>query len=1170
MDNKNFTHLHVHTEYSLLDGAARIKELVKRTKELGMESIAITDHGVMYGVVEFYKQAKKEGIKPILGFEAYISERTMYDKDPQKDKGQYHLILLAENNEGLKNIMKICSAGFVDGFYYKPRVDYEVLKKHSNGVIALSACIAGEVQELILNNNYEKAREKALLYENIFGKNNFFLEMQDHGMTEQIAINKGLLKLSKELDIPLVATNDVHYINKEDARFHDVLLCVQMQKTIDEDRMRFPSDEFYLKSYEEMSKLFPIEAIENTVKISKRCNVELDFNTVHLPEFEIPQNYTKGSYFRELCQTGLRERYDVITKEIQDRLDYEISIIEQMGYIDYFLIVWDFIKYAKDNNIMVGPGRGSGAGSIVAYSLKITGVDPMKYNLFFERFLNPERISMPDIDIDFCYVRREEVIDYVTRKYGEERVAQIITFGTMAARAAIRDVGRALNIPYAEVDSIAKKVPMTIGMTLTKALEMDKDLSALISNSEDVAANNYRAKELIEISLKLEGLPRHSSTHAAGVLISKEKVTEYVPLSRNKDIITTQFNMVELEELGLLKMDFLGLRTLTVIQDAINLIKENHGININFDKCDYDDKNVYEMFSHADTLGIFQFESSGMRSFLKELKPIKFMDIAAANALYRPGPMGQIPVYVKNSQNPEQVQYLHPLLEESLGETYGCMVYQEQVMQAVRDIAGFSMGRSDLLRRAMGKKKMNIMLEEREHFIHGKLDEKGNVEIKGAVRNGVSEKTANDIYDLMIEFANYAFPKAHSVAYAMLAYQTAYLKYYYPVEFMVSLITSVMGNTNSVALYIRECKRLGVKILPPDINESEDKFTASNGMIRFGLKAIKNVGTNVIAEISKVRKEKGKFTSFTDFCQKLDSLALNKRQIESLIKCGAFDSLGYKRKQLLQGFEDIVDGALYQKKRSVDGQLSLFESDIVKEIDKENSFYSENIPDYGEFTNKQILSMEKEIAGIYLSGHPLSEYESLLDDNTTTNCSEIFESHEDISDESEESKLKDGDNVVVGGIIIKKQRKITKNDKTMAFLTLEDLYGSIEVIVFPKIYSKYQQYIEEDSIVLVYGYLNMAEEETPKVICNKIVPLSEMRTKSKLYLQLDSLEHYKSLKNDIFRYIENARGKSELVVYCKKEKSKVIIPDNYGINIDNKNIINEFITLLGKENVIIK
>ena len=1163
MDNKNFTHLHVHTEYSLLDGAARIKELVKRTKELGMKSIAITDHGVMYGVVEFYKQAKNEGIKPILGFEAYISERTMYDKDPQKDKGQYHLVLLAENNEGLKNIMKICSAGFVDGFYYKPRVDYELLRKHSKGIIALSACIAGEVQNLILNNDYEKAKEKALLYENIFGKNNFFLEMQDHNMNEQKIINKGLLTLSKELDIPLVATNDVHYINKEDARFHDVLLCVQMQKTIDEERMRFPSDEFYLKSYEEMSELFPTEAIENTLKISNRCNVELDFNTVHLPEFNVPKDYSKSSYFRELCQTGLSERYDIITKEIQDRLDYEISIIEQMGYIDYFLIVWDFIKYAKDNKIMVGPGRGSGAGSIVAYSLKITGVDPIKYNLFFERFLNPERISMPDIDIDFCYERREEVIDYVTKKYGEQRVAQIITFGTMAARAAIRDVGRALNVPYNEVDSIAKRIPMTIGMSLSKALEIDKDL-------KEIAENNYRVKELIEISLKLEGLPRHASTHAAGVLISKEEVTEYVPLSRNKDIITTQFNMVELEELGLLKMDFLGLRTLTVIQDSVNLIKKNHNVDINFDKCNYDDKNVYEMFSHADTLGIFQFESSGMRAFLKEFKPKKFMDIAAANALYRPGPMGQIPVYVKNSQNPEQVKYLHPLLEESLGETYGCMVYQEQVMQAVRDIAGFSMGRSDLLRRAMGKKKMKIMLEEREHFIHGKLDDNGNIEINGAIRNGVSEKTANDIYDLMIEFANYAFPKAHSVAYAMLAYQTAYLKYYYPVEYMVSLITSIMGSSNSVALYIRECKRLGVKILPPDINESEDKFTVSDGKVRFGLKAIKNVGTNVIAEISRVREEKGKFKSFTDFCQKLDSLALNKRQIESLIKCGAFDSLGYKRKQLLQGYEDIVDGALYQKRRSVEGQLSMFEGDMAKEIDKENILNTENIPDNGEFTSKQILSMEKEMSGIYLSGHPLSEYEALLDDNTTTNCSEIFEAHEHISEETEESKLKDGDNVVVGGIIIKKQRKITKNDKTMAFLTIEDLYGSIEVIIFPKIYSKYLQYLDEDNIVLIYGFLNMAEEETPKVICNKIVPLSEMKAKSKLYLQVESKEHYKTVKNDIFRYLENARGKSEVILYSKLEKSKMIIPNDFGVNIENKNIINELITLLGKENVIIK
>lgn len=1161
MENKNFTHLHVHTEYSLLDGASRITELIKRVKELGMESIAITDHGVMYGVVEFYKQAKKEGIKPILGFEAYVAQRSMYDKDPQKDKGQYHLILLAENYEGFKNIIKICSAGFVDGFYYKPRVDYDILKKYSKGIIALSACLAGEVQDLILNNNYEKAKERALLYESIFGKNNFFLEMQDHGMNEQKIINRGLINLSKELDIPLVATNDIHYINKEDARFHDVLLCVQMQKTIDEDRMRFPSDEFYLKSYEEMSMLFPKEAIDNTMLIANRCNVELDFNTVHLPEFEVPENYTKNSYFRELCQTGLKARYKVITEEIQNRLDYEISVIEQMGYVDYFLIVWDFIKYAKDNKIMVGPGRGSGAGSLVAYSLKITNIDPIKYKLFFERFLNPERISMPDIDIDFCYERREEVIDYVIRKYGTNRVAQIITFGTMAARGAIRDVGRALNIPYGEIDIIAKKIPMTIGMTISKALELDNDFKELYNN-------DYRVKELIDIALKVEGLPRHTSTHAAGVLISKDDVTEYVPLSRNKDIITTQFNMVELEELGLLKMDFLGLRTLTVIQDAINLIKRNHNIDISFDNCDYEDSKVYEMFAHADTLGIFQFESSGMRSFLKEFKPTKFEDIAAANALYRPGPMGQIPTYVKNSLHPESVKYLHPMLERSLKETYGCMVYQEQVMQIVRDVAGFSMGRSDLLRRAMGKKKMKIMQEEREHFIYGKTDENGNIEINGAIRNGVSEKIANDIYDLMIEFANYAFPKAHSVAYAAVAYETAWLKCYYPVEFMASLITSIMGSSNSVALYIRECKRLGVEILPPDINESEDKFTVKNGKIRFGLKAIKNVGTNVIAEIVKTRNEKGKFNSFTDFCQKVDALVLNKRQIESLIKCGAFDSLNCKRSQLMVVYEQIIDGVLYQKKRNVDGQVSLFDSGVG--IDNGNDMYAESLPNIDEFSQKDILSMEKEMMGIYLSGHPLSEYESLLDDYTTTNCNEIFEAHDGVSGEEQESYIKDGNQVVVGGIIIKKQRKITKNDNTMAFLTLEDLYGTIEVIVFPKIYNKYMQYIDEDSIVLIYGTLSMAEEETPKIICNKVVPLLEMKKNSKLYLQVKSKEHYKNVKNDIFRILETSKGNNEILVYSKLEKAKMTIQKDHWVNLNNNDLINKLVTLLGKENVIVK
>nr|WP_312579179.1 DNA polymerase III subunit alpha [Sedimentibacter sp.] len=1167
MSNNKFTHLHVHTEFSLLDGACRITELVKRVKELNMDSIAITDHGSMYGVVEFFKQAKKEGVKPILGFEAYVAPRKMEDKDPQKDKNQYHLVLLAENYEGYKNLLKICSAGFVDGFYYKPRVDYDLLRKHSKGIIALSACVAGEVQSHLLDNNYDKAVEIALMYREIFGENNFFLEMQDHGMKEQKIINEGLVKMSRHLEIPLVATNDIHYINKEDAKFHDVLLCIQMQKNINEERMKFPSDEFYLKSYEEMSLLFPEEALENTVKIAERCNVELDFNTVHLPEFKVPDGYTKAEYFREICQTGLENRYKNITEEIQNRLDYEISIIEQMGYVDYFLIVWDFIKYSKDHGIMVGPGRGSAAGSLVAYSMKITNIDPLRYNLIFERFLNPERISMPDIDVDFCYERREEVIEYVKEKYGSEKVAQIITFGTMAARGSIRDVGRALNLSYGQVDFVAKKIPMDLGMTISKALEINHELKELYDSDQEI-------RNLIDIALKVEGLPRHASTHAAGVLISKEKVTEYVPLSRNKDIITTQFNMIELEELGLLKMDFLGLRTLTVIRDAIDLIEKNHNIKVDFSNCMYDDSNVFKLFSHADTLGIFQFESSGMRVFLKDLKPTEFENIVAANALYRPGPMGQIPVYIKNRLNPQNVTYLHPKLEHILNVTYGCMVYQEQVMQIVRDIGGFTMGRSDLLRRAMGKKKMKVMQEERQIFIYGKKAENNEPEIPGAIKNGVDEKVANEIYDLMIDFAKYAFPKAHSVAYAALAYETAWLKLYYPVEFMAALISSIMGNSNSVSLYIRECKNLGIEILPPDVNESRDKFTVVNGKIRFGLAAVKNVGVNVIQEIIKTRENKGKFVSFTDFCQKVDSSVLNKRQIESLIKCGAFDFLNVNRSQLMAIYETTIDSVVNQKKRNIEGQFSLFDA-ALGEIDSDLVSLDEHLPKIPEYNEKTILAMEKEMVGVYLSGHPLSQYEKELEEATTTNCSEIAE----LSDETRESNtsLSDGSKVIIGGIIIKKQNKITKNNNMMAFITLEDLFGTVEVIVFPKTYDRYKDILFEDNIVLIEGNLSIVEEDTPKLMSNKIFELTKKeindsnsteRSARKLYLKVKDKEQYKKAKKDLFSCIQNCSGNDCVVVYNESEKANMVLKN--WVNTDDENLIKKLKLIFGEKNIAIK
>ncbi len=1160
--NNKFTHLHVHTEYSLLDGACRIEELVNKAKELNMTSLAITDHGAMYGVVEFYKQAKKAGIKPILGFEAYVSPRRMTDKDPQKDKNQFHLVLLAENYEGFKNIMKLCSAGFVDGYYYKPRIDHDVLKRYSKGIIALSACLAGEIPSCLLDNNYEEAVSTALMYRDIFGENNFFLEMQDHGIEEQQSVNKSLVKISLETGIKLVATNDIHYINKEDAYFHDVLLCIQMQKNImDEDRMKFPTDEFYLKSYDEMAELFPEEVLSNTAEIAERCNVELDFNTVHLPEFKVPESYTKTAYFREICQKGLEERYKDISEEIQSRLDYEIRVIEQMGYVDYFLIVWDFIKFAKDNKIMVGPGRGSAAGSLVAYSMKITNIDPMKYNLIFERFLNPDRISMPDIDVDFCYERREEVIEYVKRKYGEKKVAQIITFGTMAARGSIRDVGRALNMSYGEVDLIAKKIPMSLGMTISKALEINKDL-------KDSYDGDIKVRKLIDLALKVEGLPRHASTHAAGVLISKEEVTEYVPLSRNKDVITTQFNMIELEELGLLKMDFLGLRTLTVIRDAVDLIEKDHNIKVDFSSCQYDDKEVYKMFANAETLGIFQFESSGMRAFLSELKPTEFENISAANALYRPGPMGQIPVYIKNKLNPESVTYLHPKLESILDVTYGCMVYQEQVMQIVRDIGGFTMGRSDLLRRAMGKKKMSVMLEERKNFIYGKAAENNEPGILGAINNGVDEKTANDIYDLMVEFAKYAFPKAHSVAYAALAYETAWLKVYYPVEFMAALISSIMGSSGTVSLYIRECKRLGIDILPPDVNKSRDKFTVEDGKIRFGLAAVKNVGVNVIAEIIRAREEKGEFVSFTDFCTKVDQSVLNKRQIESLIKCGAFDFLKVRRSQLMDVYEKTIDTVINQKKRTLEGQFSLFDDAASGSIDLQ----SEEMRDIPEYNEKQLLSMEKEMVGVYLSGHPLSEYEKELEKSATTNTSEIAE----IRESGENARLADGSRVVIGGIIIKKQNKITKNNNMMAFVTLEDLYGTVEGIIFPKIYEDCKDILYEDNIVLVEGTIDASEEDAPKLICNKIKELkkeeqqsSEEKSPRKLYLKVQNTEHYKKVKKELFNNICRHTGNDCVIIYNQQEKANMVLPVKNWVDTDNEELIRNLKALLGSDNVAI-
>ena len=1153
MDNKGkFTHLHVHTEYSLLDGANRIGKLLDKAVELDMDSIAITDHGAMFGVIDFYKEAKKRGIKPILGCEVYISKGRYTDKDP-KEKSPYHLVLLAENNKGYSNLMKIVSEGYVNGFYYKPRVDHEVLKKYSEGLIATSACLGGEVQNKILNGDFEGAKKTALIYRNIFGENNFFLELQDHGIREQKLVNEELIKLSKETSIPLIATNDVHYLTREDAKVHDVLLCIQTGKTVDEeDRMKFPTDEFYLKSYEEMSELFKgvEEAIDNTVLIGERCNVNIDFGTLHLPKYEVPNGYTNVEYLEKLCIEGLNKRYDKITDEIMDRFNFEFNTIVTMGYTDYFLIVWDFIKFSKDNGIMVGPGRGSAAGSIVSYALGIIDIDPLKYGLIFERFLNPERVTMPDIDVDFCYERREEVIEYVVKKYGEDRVAQIVTFGTMAARGAIRDVGRAINMPYGEVDFIAKQIPMELGMTIEKALEVNKNLNTMYHEKEEV-------EELIDLAMAVEGLPRHTSTHAAGVVISKDPIREYVPLSRNNDSITTQFTMTELEELGLLKMDFLGLRTLTVIRDAVNLIEENHGVKIDFSNFTYDDENVYKMFSNAETLGVFQFESAGMRQFLKELKPTGFENIVAANSLFRPGPMNQIPKYIESKNDPSKIKYLHSKLEPILKVTYGCIVYQEQVMQIVRDIGGFSMGRADLVRRAMSKKKMDVMEEERKNFIYGKIGEDGEIEIAGAIRNGVDEVSANKIYDEMIDFAKYAFNKSHSAAYAMVAYRTAWLKYYYPVEFMAALISSVMGNTNSVSLYIQECKRLKIDILPPDINESYGKFTVSNGKIRFGLRAVKNVGEGLIKAIVKARED-GPFRSFTEFCQRVEEVdfqAINKRAIESLIKCGATESLGANRAQALAVFEKIIDSVHEDKKRNIEGQCSLFES-MSGEIEEDN------LPKLSEFPQKNLLTMEKEMLGIYISGHPLAPYESELKKISTVTTAELFQIEEDINGELVNTELQDGEKVILGGIINNKKNKITKNNNMMAFITLEDLYGAIEVIVFPKIYDRYLKYLDEDNIVVVEGRISLNEEDEPKIICESIVPLNKYK-KEKLYIKLekdDGLKTFEYLKNIFVKY----SGDMPVYVYLEYEKKVIMADRNYWVDGANEKLIKELNGILGE------
>ncbi|MDD3839894.1 MAG: DNA polymerase III subunit alpha [Clostridia bacterium] len=1151
----DFTHLHVHTEYSLLDGASRIKDIIKKCKQFGMDSIAITDHGVMYGVIEFYKQAVNNGIKPIIGCEVYMAKRSMHDKESKQDSEYSHLVLLAENNTGYKNLVKIVSKACLEGFYYKPRVDTQLLSQYNEGIIALSACLAGDVQKAILSDDMDKAEKLALTYNKIFGEGNFYLELQDHGLQEQKMVNSQLIGLSEKLNIPLVATNDVHYINKEDASAHDVLLCIQTGRTVDEkDRLKFDTDEFYLKSQQEMQELFRYAptALENTKQIAQRCNVEFEFNKLYLPEFKAPKSNSL-EYLTELCYKGLEKKYDEITPEVKERLEYELGIIHQMGYVDYFLIVWDFIRFAKSKGIMVGPGRGSAAGSIVAYCLDITNIDPVKYNLLFERFLNPERVTMPDIDIDFCYERRSEVIDYVIGKYGSDHVAQIITFGTMAARAVIRDVGRALNMPYAQVDYIAKQIPFEIGMNIEKALKVNPKLDEMYHQDQEI-------KKLIDMSKKLEGLPRHASTHAAGVVISKMPIMEYVPLQKNDDIVTTQFSMGILEELGLLKMDFLGLRTLTVIRDTLNIIKSVHGKKIDLNNISLEDPKVFELIGSGETDGVFQLESSGMKQFMKELNPDKFEDIIAGISLYRPGPMDQIPRYIENKKHPKNINYTDAALEPILKVTYGCMVYQEQVMQIVRDLAGYSLGRSDLVRRAMAKKKTDIMERERKNFIYGNADSKEDIIIKGAVNNGVSEENANRIFDEMMEFAKYAFNKSHAAAYALIAYHTAWLKCYYPVEFMAALMTSVMHNTNKIANYINNCKTMGISILPPDVNESFGNFTVVDNKIRFGLAAVKNVGSNAIDEIVRIRKKDGPYKSFVDFCERVDYKYINKKAIESLIKCGAFDSMGVYRSQLMAIYEKTIDSVQQSRRRNIDGQLSLFESQTEQ-------LNHGMLPDINEYPQKLMLSMEKEILGIYISGHPLSEYKYELKKLTTTNSymlSSLAEESEHDENISNVTNIRDRDIVTIGGIIVEKRTKATKNNEIMCFIGLEDLYGVTEVVIFPRVYNQYMQILDNDSIVLIKGMIDLKEGEQPKILCRYVEPLYKIDNK-RLYLKISNTIQ-KDVSKKIKPILKRYSGNIPVFIYIERNNKSKMAKRNLWVSEDQQ-LMRELKALLGEESV---
>ena len=1128
-----FTHLHVHTEYSLLDGSNKIKEYVARVKELGMDSAAITDHGVMYGVIDFYRAAREAGINPILGCEVYVAPGSRFDREVGSgDDRYYHLVLLAENNQGYSNLMKIVSKAFVEGFYYKPRVDLELLEKYHEGIIALSACLAGEVARYLARGMYEDAKIVALRYQDIFGKGNFFLELQDHGIPEQQTVNQQLLRMHRETGIDLVATNDVHYTMAEDAEPHDVLLCLQTQKKLsDENRMRYEGGQYYVKSPEEMARLFPyaLEALENTHKIAERCHVEIEFGVTKLPKYDVPDGLTSWEYLNKLCYEGLEQRYHPVTEELKKRLDYELSTIKNMGYVDYFLIVWDFIKYARDNDIMVGPGRGSAAGSLVAYTLGITQLDPIRYDLLFERFLNPERVSMPDIDVDFCFERRQEVIDYVRRKYGDDCVVQIVTFGTLAARGVIRDVGRVLDMPYAQVDTIAKMIPQELNITIDKALGMNPELRKAYEEQDDI-------HRLIDLAKRLEGLPRHTSMHAAGVVISQKDVSEYVPLSRAQDgSIVTQFTMTTLEELGLLKMDFLGLRTLTVIQNAVKMVEKSTGMLLDMQKIDYNDKKVLDSLGTGRTDGVFQLESAGMKSFMKELKPQSLEDVIAGISLYRPGPMDFIPQYIRGKNRPDTIRYDCPQMEPILKPTYGCIVYQEQVMQIVRELAGYTLGRSDLVRRAMSKKKASVMAKERQNFVYGNAEEG----VPGCIANGISEEIANKIYDEMTDFAKYAFNKSHAAAYAVVSHQTAYLKYYYPVEFMAALMTSVVEMPNKVAEYISVCRQMGIRILPPDINHGVYGFSVDNGAIRYALSAIKSIGRPVIEGIVREREEHGEYTSLKTFIERnIDQI--NKRVVENLIKAGALDCLEGNRNQKMTVYTQIIDSINQDKKHTMAGQLSLF--DIAPEEDKNE--FEIRMPQAAEYPKETILTFEKEVLGIYLSGHPLERYRNMMEKMISAKTSDFQP-----DDETGIPEVYDNQKVIVGGMITDKTIKYTKNNKVMAFLTVEDLVGTVEVVVFPRDYEKCQMFLNEDARLFIQGRVSAEDDKASKLILEKVRLFDDMPRE--LWLQFESREEYAKAETGLVDDLMESRGNSTVVIYLKDVKAMKKLPPAYQVHIED-------------------